>query len=417
MNNPIVLVLFILTVQAVRAQTADSLILELRMINAAVAGPSPAPGNHLLLSNRALNIFFSEAAGYYLSGPDDLTLYKNSVVANAAEGTVSIYHNLRQPAGTDSSIRRFLSIGAQVNAGDAYNASSAGRPYNNQFGFLVKQTWIGRPHVTATPAQIRTMDALRANLLHSIEGEIRRRAAEEDAALAAFDTSTDIPGQDGASAKAIARQNFAATLKQDIEFEYAHSQAETLAQSFNYRVMAFNWTSVSLYVPLVTENFQTMITPGADGIKRHAWPVHLNLTHTRLWEGSAFGRLFVSLAGDLSWNNSRDCFGLIKTGNVYVGDYESFLTPVAKAQIIYFPTNSHIGVSFLARQAIGDYHAADAILGVPIVLINKKAEPAINFEFQVRFYDLGHTIASGTGFNGHTAVGLTVGVPFSKIAF
>jgi len=411
------MVLIGLLTQAAGAQTPDSLILRLRTINAAVTGPSPASGKHLLLSNRALNLFLSEAAGYYLSGPDDLTLYKNSVLANAAEGTVAIYHNMKQPAGIDSSIRRFLSFGARANAADAFNASFAGRPYHNQFGFLLKHSWIGKPRVTATPDHIRTMDAFRANILHSLEAKIRRNAAAEEAALDAIDPAKDIPGQDPVAAKRVARQQFYTDLQQEIEFEYAREQAETLARTFTYTVMAFNWTSVSVYIPLITENFQTALTAGTDPTTRHAYPLHLNLTHTRLWEGSRFGRLFATLAGDVQWNNSRDGYALTKSGDGYVGDYDQFLTPDVKAQLIYFPANSHIGVSFLVKQAIGEVHATDAIFGLPIVLINKKAEPAVNFEFQLRFYDLGHTIGPGTGFSGHTAIGLTLGVPFSKIAY
>jgi len=410
-------VLLGLATQATLAQTPDSLVAELKAINAGVTGPMPQPNKHLLLSNRAFSIFLSEAAGYYLSHPDDLTLYKNSVVADAAEGTLAVYHNTRQPQGPDSSVRRFLSFGAQVNAADAFNASSAARPYNNQFGLLVKHTWIGRPRVTASSEQVKSMDVLRANLLHSLEAKIRKRAAEEAAALDAIDSAKEIPGQDAATAKDIARKQFNRALQEEMEFEWAHTQAEILAQSFNYKVMSFHWTSVRLYLPLITGNFQTIPTPGADPTTRHAWPLHFNATHTRLWEGSRFGRLFITLAGDLGWNNSRDSYALLKTDNEWLGDYHRFLTPALKAQLIYFPTNSHIGVSFLTKQSIGDYHATDAILGVPIVLINKKAEPAVNFEFQVRFYDLGHSIVPGTGFSGHTAVGLTVGIPFSKIAY
>jgi hypothetical protein len=162
--------------------------------------------------------------------------------------------------------------------------------------------------------------------------------------------------------------------------------------------MAFHWTSVSAYIPLITDNYP--IASGTGTVMRHAYPLHFNLTHERLWEGSRFGRLFATIAGDLQWNNIRDGY-----------------VPDLKAQVIYLPANSHIGISFLAKQAIGDYHATDAILGFPIVLIDKKAEPAVNFEFQLRFYDLGHTIGPGMGLAGHTAVGLTIGVPFSKIAF
>lgn len=398
-------------------QTPDSLIAELRTINGEVAGPYPAPGKHLLLSNRALNIFLSEAAGYYLSSPDDLTLYKNSVIANSAEGTVSIYHNPRQAAGIDSGVRSFLSFGAQVNAANAYNASFAGTRYKNQFGFLVKYTWVGKPHVTATPEHVKFMDVLRANILHTLEGEIRRRAAGEEAALAVIDTTRDIPGQDAVAAKAVARKQWNVTLRQQMEWEWANEQADTLARTFSYKVMAFHWTSVSCYIPLITENFAVAAIPGDVAVGRHGYPLYLNLTHTRLWEGSAFGRIYGSVAGDLLLNNSHDAYALAKTGDSYFGDYSNFVTPTVKAQFIYFPAGSHIGISFLGRQAFGPYHTTDAIVGLPIVLINKQAEPAINFEFQLRLYDLGHTIIAGTGFPGHSAVGLTIGIPFSKIAY
>lgn len=364
------------------AQEPDSLILRLQTINAAATGK--------LLSNRALNVFLSEAAGYYMSDPDNLTLYKNSVIANSAQGTLSIYHNMRQPHGTDETLRSFLSIGVQANIADAFVARSENRPYNNQFGFLVKQTWVGPSRVSATPAQIRSMDTMRSAILRSMEKDIHSRPDD-------FVYDVD--------------------LFKELEFDYAHKQAEHLAKSFNYGVFSFYWTSVSLYIPLITENFQTTTDAGLTPGSRHAWPLHFNISHTRLWEGSKFGRLFATLAGDITLNNAHDGFMLTKSGNLYIGDYKNFITPSIKGQLIYIPTDSHIGISFHLEQAIGDYHAMNGILGVPIVLINKKAEAAMNFEFQVRFYDMGHSIDAGKGLNGRTAVGVTAGVPFSKIAF
>ena len=372
----------LLSVLSTHAQGPDSLIQKLRTINTAATGK--------LLSHRAMNVFLSEAAAYYMSDPDNLTLYKNSVIANAAEGTLAIYHNMRQPHGIDEPLRSFLSIGVKANVADAFTAHSEGRPYNNQFGFLVKQTWVGRPRVTATAAQIQAMDTVRAAILRSMTTAIHNRADD-------FVYDVDLP--------------------KELEFDYAHKQAEHLAKSFNYGVFAFQWTSVSLYIPLITENFQTLPTASADPMSRHAWPLHLNISHTRLWEGSKFGRLFATLAGDVTLNNARDGYGLDKTGNLYIGDYKNFITPSIKGQLIYLPTDSHIGISFLLEQAIGDYHAMNGILGIPIVLINKRAEAAMNFEFQVRFYDMGHSIDPGKGLNGRTAIGMTAGVPFSKIAF
>lgn len=378
-----ILLVFLCLLRVAHAQTPDSLILQLRTINHAIP-------DSLLISHRAMNVFLSEAAGYYMSDPDNLSLYKNSVIANAAEGTLAIYHNLRQASGIDQPVRSFLSIGAQANIADAYAAHSENRPYNNQFGFLIKQTWVGGATVKATPAQMRIMDTMRSAILRSCETAIRQQSDD-------LIYDPDLP------------QLFA--------FEYAHRQASTLAKTFNYKVISFHWTSFSFYVPLITGNFQVAPSPGDAPVTKHAYPLHVNITHTRLWEGSTFGRIYATLAGDATLSNARDGYLLNKYGSLYVGGYKSFITPSLKGQLIYFPTNSHIGVSFLLQQAIGDYHALNAILAVPVVLINKHAEPAVNFEFQVRLYDMGHSIDAGKGLNGRTAIGLTAGIPFSKIAF
>lgn len=370
-------------VQAVHAQSPDSLIHELQAINDSI--PS-----HNLISQRAMNIFLSEAAGYYLSDPDNLSLYKNSVIANAAEGTLAIYHNLRQPSGIDQPVRSFLSIGARANIADAFTAHSEGRPYNNQFGLLLKNTWVGHTTVSATPDQMRTMHTLRTAILHSTETAIRQQSGD-------FTFDPDLPLY--------------------FEFDYAHKQAGTLAKRFLYKVIAFHWTSVSLYVPLITENLQVAPSPGDPATTKHAYPLHFNITHTRLWEGSKFGRIYATLAGDALLNNSSDGYQLYKLGSLYTGDYKTFITPSVKGQLVTFPANSHIGISFQLQQYMGDYHALNGILGIPVVLINKQAEAAMNFEFQVRFYDMGHSIDAGKGLNGRTAIGLTAGIPFSKIAF
>ncbi|HMH22289.1 MAG TPA: hypothetical protein VK563_10955 [Puia sp.] len=441
-----------------RGQTPDSLIHELKAINRVVVNAVCSTGRGDLVSNRAMNIFLSEKVGYYLSSSDNLTLYKNSVVANAAEGTLAIYHNLNQATGIDDRLRSFLSIGAKANVADAFAANYAGRQYSNQFGLLVKQTWIGKARTSFNPcanspagnltgntpdrpavgaSQKLIMDALRAGILHSLETEINTRSAEFERSLDAMDAA-DVPGQSLEAAKTIARQKFNTDLRQEYEYKFALLQSEALSKGFNYKVVAVNWTSISLYLPVITENFETAASLATPLGTRHAYPLHANITHTWLWETSQSGRFFLSIAGDAFLNNSKDGYGLYKTSfadykslggadtvhaasfrsNVfYIGDYKSFITPALKGQFVYFPPDSHIGISFLLEQHFGTYKALNGVLGVPIVLINKKAIPAVDFEFQVRFFDLSNKIGSGNGLPGKTSVGLSVGIPFSKIAY
>jgi len=71
----------------------------------------------------------------------------------------------------------------------------------------------------------------------------------------------------------------------------------------------------------------------------------------------------------------------------------------------------------LLEQNFGRYNALNGKLGIPLVLINKKAEPSINFEFQIRFFDISNKINSANGPANKTSIGVSVGIPFSKIAY
>ena len=352
-----------------------------------------------------MNIFLSNKIGYYLSETDDLTLYKNSVLINAATGTLAINHSLYQPQGLDQRIRTFTTIGVQANAADAFAATYSRRSFDNQLGFLAKQTWITKGHTSCTAGQRFTMNALRAGILHSLESEIKKKAAGFEEALRASDT---------------ARQQFDADLSDEYNYAFALRQSEMLAKTFNYKLITLSWTSVSLYIPLITENIAVAPTLSDSFTTRHAWPLQLSVSHTRLWESVRSGRFYLTMAGDLRLNNARDGFQLETLTApkwTYIGPYSNFLTPEIQLVSVYLPPTSHVGLSAHLEQNFGPYHALNGILGVPIVLINKKAEPACNFEFQFRFFDLGNTVQPERRPSGKTAIGLTIGVPFSKIAF
>ncbi|HTI94098.1 MAG TPA: hypothetical protein VL727_26065 [Puia sp.] len=353
--------------------------------------PAPYPDT-LPISNRATNIFLSNKIGYYLSSPDDLSLYKNSVLLDAATGTLTINHSLYQPKGSDQRVGAFTTIGAQANVADAFAATYSNRPFDNRFGFFAKQTWIAKGHARSSPAQRAAMDAIKAGILRRLE-------------------------------KDTAGQQFEPGLRDEYDYAFALQQSEMLIKTSNYKDITLSWTSVSIYIPLITENIPVIppsLPDSGTSTTRHAWPLRVNITHTKLWESTRSGRFFLIIAGDLRWNNARDGYQLETVTSpkwAYVGAYSSFLTPTVKGQFFYLPPTSHFGISAHLEQNFGPYHALNGIVGVPIVLINKKSEPVCNFEFQVRFSDLSHTVQTGRGLPGRTSIGLTIGVPFSKIAF
>ena len=65
----------------------------------------------------------------------------------------------------------------------------------------------------------------------------------------------------------------------------------------------------------------------------------------------------------------------------------------------------------------GKYNPLNARIGIPIVLINKQAEPAINFEFQVRVFDITGKIDADRLTTGKTSIGVSIGIPLCRIAY
>jgi len=245
------------------------------------------------------------------------------------------------------------------------------------------------------------MDALTGGILNTITQEIQTKANN------LHTTNTTV------------RQQFNAGLRDEYNYAFALQQSEMLAKRLAYSLITLGWTSINGYIPLITENTRVSPTPASPFTTRHGYPVRLDLSHTLLWESVPSGRFYLTLTGSLLLNNARDGYQLDTTTskNYYLGDYSNFLTPAITAVLAWFPPTSHVGFSLHAEQNFGSLHTLNASIGVPIVLIDKKAEPACNFEFLVRFFDIANTLPPGRGLPGRTAIGLTVGVPFSKIAF
>jgi hypothetical protein len=380
-------VLLLLLPALATAQSPDSLIQQLTDVHTATLKSS------FPISERAMNIYLSNRIGYYLSDPSDLTLYKNSVLVDATTGQVAVNHSLYQPKDAGQRIKTFSTIGVKAYVKD---------PSYTRFGFLVKQTWITRGHIRyKNNSQKSTMDALTGGILNTITHEIQTKANN----LHTTDTTV--------------RQQFNADLRDEYNYAFALQQSEMLAKRLAYSLITLDWTSLSLYIPLITENTKVAPTPASPFTTRHGYPLRLDLSHTRLWESIPSGRFYLTVTGSLLLNNARDGYQLDTTAskNYYLGAYSNFLTPSVTAVLAWFPPTSHVGFSLHAEQNFGPWHALNGSIGIPIVLINKKAEPACNFEFLVRFFDLANTLSSRSGLPAKTSIGLTAGIPFSKIAF
>lgn len=426
-------------------QSAEEISSELNSINASVASQSCSTTHRNLISNRAMNVFLADKSGY-LSDRGDLSLFTNYVTLNTIAGELTVNHNFHTAKGKDEPVRTFFNLGVKANIADGFASTFQDKKFNRELGLMLGYVLIGKARTSfegcSTLKSFRTnhkqnMNALRAALVHQLDAEIRSRSTDFEKSLEQI-TVSEVPGQDLGTAKVIAREKFYADLKEEYAGKFASAQAEILTKTKNYKMVSAGWTIISAYIPLISPAYDVATSVSANFEKKRSFPFEVKLSHTRLWEGSSTGKIFISVAGKLTGNNSRNSYQLSKInlqqyqdlGGVdtftftqlssrpaYIGNFENFLSPSLNAKITYFPPEWHLGISGNIEQNFGDFNILNARLGIPVVLINSRRTPALNFEFNIMFFDLSNKIPSSAKYDNKTAIGLSVGFPMSRLIY
>jgi hypothetical protein len=418
------------------AQTPAKIIAELKAINNKVVNTPCNTGKGMLISNKAMNIFLSNKASSYLSDDEDLSLYKNYITLNAAVGSITINHNFHQPVDSDDWVRSFVIIGARANVANAYAARFSNKYFNNRLGFMLQKTWMGKPvtYYNKCGSQKLAMDAQRAAIVYGLEAEINKKALDFEHVLDSIKPA-DIRGQDLKAARKGLRQDFYTSLRLEYLQKFSEAQSDLLVRTNDFNLVTDNWTSIGVYIPIISQKFEVSSNLSTDVKQRYNYPLELSLTHTRFWESTKYGRFSFTLSARAFLNNSIQGVSLynanvsgpaiingantlsLNNGDRYIGDYKNYVTPVAAGKLVYIPPNSHVGISLRIEKNLGTYHALNSILGIPMVLIDKKGVPAINFEAQLLFSDMNSSIKGSRLPYNKTAIGLTAGIPFSKIVY
>jgi hypothetical protein len=405
-----------------QGQTPAQIIAELERLNTKVVNWPCVANKGMLISNKAMNIFLTEKVASYLSDENDLSLYKNYVRVNAADGSIAINHNFHEPIDSDDWVRSFVVIGARASKGNIYTGRFSGRYVDNQLGLALQKTWMGKPATSFTGcdgSQKKVMDSKRALILQQLETAINQEATDFEQQLSRL-READIPGQNVSAAQLTLRHDFYAGLRAVYLQKFFEAQSAALINSTGYKLITDHWTTAGIYIPIIPQRFEVSPTNTTNFTDRYNYPVAISISHTRFWTGPKLGRLFFTLSAGCSLNNTVQTGLLPIAGNngLYSGDYRNFLNPSVSGKLAYLPLDSHVGLSLRLEKNFGTYHALNGIVGIPIVLIDKKGVPAINFECQLRLADLNHTQQGFFVLPGNrTSVGLTVGIPFSKIVY
>lgn len=431
---------FSLLPTVVQAQNSDSIIMQLQTINQAVTTAPCYVSNTLVISNRAMNIFLADKTGY-LSESTDLSFYTNYLTLSTAEGKLTINHNFQTATGVDEPIRKLPCIGIWGRMAGRYAATELDKGYETEMGITLGYKWLGRLKTSVADcnqpgSKKMAMAALRTAITSTLANEIQKRSADFETSLNKL-TAADVPGQNIDSAKAIMRQYFYVHLKAEYEEVFATRQAVALTETKNFKLISTGWTSIVASIPLIPPRYTIGASLQSSLKEKRPFAFSLQLSHTWLRESAKAGRIFIQLSGEAFLNNAKwsytlqpitkdqyKALGGIDTNHLatmpneqlFVGDYQTFITPAIKGQLVYYPPASHMGIAFSIEQNIGKFHTLDSRISIPVVLINKKKLPAANFSFSILFNDIINSLSALQKANT-TLFNLSVGIPFSRLMF
>ncbi|CAN5181951.1 hypothetical protein BH09BAC4_BH09BAC4_41250 [soil metagenome] len=420
----------------VQAQSSAQLIADLQAIHKTIKSSSCM--NQQVISNRAMNLFLADKIGYSLTDYKSLSFYKNYITFNTGDGIFSLNHNFFQPTGTDEPVRSFYVVGVKANVANALVSTLTEKPFTNDLGITLKKSWIGKPKTIVNNCfEKQVMDNKRESILVLLAQEIKKREDEFINSLSAI-KQDELPDSTSAKVKAELRRIFYAKLTDEFSLKFAESQYQELSEITRYKRITTHWTNLSVYLPVIAQRFTVVNSLIRFSEIRKAYPFDVSINHTRFWEIKKAGRFFLSMEASVYLNNAiqsqslesstysqyKNAGGIdtlalriSKINAIFIGNYQTFLTPSTKLTVVYYPPDSHIGLSTTLTQNIGAYRALNWSVGIPIVLINKMGAPSANFEFRLNYADLTHVVFPNRAFSDNMSISLTVGVPFSKIIY
>ncbi|MBL0739960.1 hypothetical protein [Chryseolinea lacunae] len=420
-----------LCVSALHAQQIDLIMGKLHTVSDSVARVPCNQNYGPVLTNRAVNMLLYEKTATYLTGLTDFSLRKNYVTFQTNTNEIALGHSFYQPQKSDRLVRSFFVAGISAVVRSALPDQLL-HAMSGNLAATLKQTWLGKTTVTggcspATASQRQLMDASRAAVLQTVEAHYRQAAHE-------FEEQLSTVASD--SVKNALRKTFYDNLDYNSNQDFADGQAQALLNTNYYHQLTTHWTSLSLGIPLMRQAYTVAENYSASFARQHSYPLSMVLSHTRFRE-TPRGRWFVTVGLSAYLNNTFTSNGLLYTtygdytahggkdttalasqkGAAYIGTFQRYVTPVASLQCIYFPVDSHVGISLAAFQNFFTYNALTVRLGIPVVLIDKRGSPAINFEFRLNYYDVADKVLPDAPRSTKLMVGVSVGVPVSKVMF
>lgn len=408
----------------------------------------------MLVTDRGLNRFFADKIGSYLAEEGDISLFKNYATLDASDGKLSINYNFAKGKSETGKIRSLSTVGVKANIEDGFASLFADRRFNDELGITLKQTFIGKGKVSFSTCKIKEgqgkavksanlsnhksrMYWERQLILQELITEMSRKATDFEKALPTINSNAPdmlrVPGDQDA-----VRMAYYSEMATEFKNKFAEKEAKKLSETNSFNLIKTNWTTLEAFIPVTPQRFSASANFLSSFSEHVIMPWSASLSHNRIWESQKAGRFFLNLKAGVFNNNNVTTeelekvsleeyknlggtdtlsFARLSEEEAYIGSYQNFISSKISIQGVWFPKDWNIGVSLLFEKNFGKYNPLNGKLGIPIRFNDKEGDPTVNFEIQIRTFDMNNSIDPEKSFGKKLSAGISVGLPFSSVIY
>lgn len=382
--------------------------------------------NTSLTSGATLNTFFAAKVSAYLSEATDLSLSRAYAVLDNSDGRLFLGGTFNAKQSTNDFQRFLFTAGVKANVKDGFANLFGSDGINRDIGISFKTTIFGRGTIwfDKNPAsQKNKVENKRKEIVNELLGDF-------DTELSKFKRN-----QTGLTGAGEAITSFVSDHEDEMKTKFAQKEADYISRKKLFNLAHTWWVSGEVYLPVSRSSYQGVDDFSSTALKSRTYrPYELNLTYTNfwdknkwtrnifLWKGSTLLTFKGALLADnsvnasiideysfdefLTQNTASDTLFLakLKSKAVYVGKFETFITPAISARYVYMPL-PFIGISGAVEKYFGKTEALNWRLGVPVSLKDREGKSKINFELVWREIRKAHSF------------GLSVGLPIGGTIF
>ncbi|NOS94448.1 MAG: hypothetical protein HOP30_21245 [Cyclobacteriaceae bacterium] len=395
-----------------------------------------------IISNRAFNIFFAKKINSYLSGTNDLSLYKNYAIVDAGDSRLSFGYNFTNKVDkSDGFVRAIYTIGAEVNTKSKLSTIFGDGDFSEDLGITAKFTLLGKGFVKfyegkqtqkefVAKRQKPIVIEKRNILLCWLEAKIKADEKRFKDSIHAYVSDTELLQE--------ARNEYYGKTIAKYKDIYASRESEFLELKKTYNLLFDHWLSVNAYIPITPTTYNVFPTLNSKKSAMKSWPYRIGLQWSFIFE-SRFGKLFgnasVNFAGfnsvkadtlkkldydsfkKLGGTDSLQFLMLVNNDAGYYGVYNNFNTIKYRLQLIYFtPWTDIVGLSIVYEDVESDiYRPKSYEIGLPVKIAGK--EKPINIQPFVRVFDFKNEVKPNKSLEEKMTIGVTIGLPFSSILY